>query len=236
MAAGEALKRGLQVMVVAGDQSLRNCSISASSAPSAGARDTPVTSICGFWPHSMAGAGWLAGRSPGRGGLLCAGAGEPVGVGAGFEDVAAEGEPVDDRGAEPGVSEGFGPAAEGFVGGDRDVVAFLAFGEDLEQQFGAAFVEAAPAFLGLAVLDAADVDGLDADPLAGRGIPIRSPAWVPVTAHRSKPLRACPCGRRTFRDQGDPGLLVQATRRLHGPAGGPRRAGISGDRCVTRLR
>jgi hypothetical protein len=38
--------------------------------------------------------------------LLGAGLGEPVGIGAGFEDVAAEGEPVDDRGAEPGVGEG----------------------------------------------------------------------------------------------------------------------------------
>jgi hypothetical protein len=39
------------------------------------------------------------------GGLLCPGLREPAGAGAGFEDVAAEGEPVDDRGAEPGVGE-----------------------------------------------------------------------------------------------------------------------------------
>jgi hypothetical protein len=31
--------------------------------------------------------------------------GEPVGLGAGFDDVAAEGEPVDDGGAELGVGE-----------------------------------------------------------------------------------------------------------------------------------
>jgi hypothetical protein len=32
-----------------------------------------------------------------------------------------------------GVGEGFGPAAEWFVGGHRDGVAFFAFGEDLEE-------------------------------------------------------------------------------------------------------
>ena len=32
--------------------------------------------------------------------------GQPVGVGAGLDDVAAEGEPVDDGGAEAGVGEG----------------------------------------------------------------------------------------------------------------------------------
>jgi hypothetical protein len=46
---------------------------------------------------------------------LCAGLGEAVGVGAGFNDGAVEGEPVDDRGAEPRVSEGLGPAIWGWL-------------------------------------------------------------------------------------------------------------------------
>jgi hypothetical protein len=83
-------------------QLLRNCSISASSAASAGARVTPVTSIAAL--EVAAAGGGLAGRvvSWVGGVLLCAGLREPVGVGAGFEDVAAEGEPVDDGGAEAG--------------------------------------------------------------------------------------------------------------------------------------
>ena len=59
----------------------------------------------------------------GRTGLVLlggAGDGEAVGVGASLDDVAAEGEAVDDGGAEAGVGEGLGPAAEGLVGGDRD--------------------------------------------------------------------------------------------------------------------
>ena len=67
-----------------------------------------------------------------------AGLGEAVGVGAGLDDVAAEGEAVDDGGAEAWVGEGFGPAAEAVVAGDRDGVLFFAFGEDLEEEFGAA--------------------------------------------------------------------------------------------------
>ena len=43
---------------------------------------------------------------------MCAGLGEAVGVGAGLDDGAVEGEPVDDRGAEPGVGEGLGPAGD----------------------------------------------------------------------------------------------------------------------------
>ncbi len=66
---------------------------------------------------------------------------EAVAGGAGLEDVATEGAPVDDGGAEPRVGEGLGPAAVRFVGGDRDAVALLAFGEDLEEQLGAAPVE-----------------------------------------------------------------------------------------------
>jgi hypothetical protein len=42
-----------------------------------------------IWPHPWLGGGGLA---------LLAGVGEAVGVGAGFDDVGAEGEPVDDCG------------------------------------------------------------------------------------------------------------------------------------------
>ena len=63
-------------------------------------------------------------------GLACLVAGlggaQPVGVGAGLDDVGVVGEPVDDGGAEAGVGEGGGPFAEGGVGGDRDGGAFLA--------------------------------------------------------------------------------------------------------------
>jgi hypothetical protein len=59
--------------------------------------------------------------------------GEPVGRSAGLEDVPGERQAVDDRSAEPGVDEGADPAGEGLVGGDRDRVDLLAFGEDLEE-------------------------------------------------------------------------------------------------------
>jgi len=44
--------------------------------------------------------------------LLGSGVGEPVGIGPGFDDVAAEGEPVDGRAAEPWIGERFRPARE----------------------------------------------------------------------------------------------------------------------------
>jgi transposase len=69
------------------------------------------------------------------------GAGEAVGVGAGLDDVAAEGQPVDDGGAEPGIGEGLGPAGKRVVGRDRDGGFLLAVGEHLEQQFRAALIE-----------------------------------------------------------------------------------------------
>ena len=43
-------------------------------------------------------------------GLRRAGVGEAVGLGSGFDDVSAEGEPVDDRGTQPRVGEGLRPA------------------------------------------------------------------------------------------------------------------------------
>ncbi len=67
--------------------------------------------------------------------------GESVAGGACFDDGAVVGQTVDDGGAEAGVGEGLGPAAEGFVGRDRDRVLLLAFGEDLEEEFGTAAVE-----------------------------------------------------------------------------------------------
>src|ERR1019366_2206868 len=61
----------------------------------------------------------------GAAGLAAGGGGaQPVGAGAGGDDVRVVGEPVHDRGAQPGVGEGGGP-----------------FGEDLEQQLGAAAVQ-----------------------------------------------------------------------------------------------
>jgi hypothetical protein len=39
---------------------------------------------------------------------------KPVADGSGFDDLAGEGEPVDDGGAEPWVGEGFGPAIRGW--------------------------------------------------------------------------------------------------------------------------
>lgn len=65
-----------------------------------------------------------------------AGVTESVAGGSGFDDGATVGETVDDGGAQAGVGEGFGPAGEGFVGGDRDGVLLFAFGEDLEEEFG----------------------------------------------------------------------------------------------------
>ena len=67
--------------------------------------------------------------------------GEAVGIAPGVDNVAAEGEPVDDRGAEPRVGEGLGPAGERFVGRDRDGVLLFPFGEDLKEELGAAAVK-----------------------------------------------------------------------------------------------
>ena len=55
--------------------------------------------------------------------------------------MGVEGEPVDDGGAQAGVGEGAVPFGERAVGRDGDRGAFFAFGDDLEQQLGAAFVE-----------------------------------------------------------------------------------------------
>jgi len=67
-----------------------------------------------------------------------AGGAQAVAVVAGLEDVGVEGEPVDDRGGQAGVGEGLAPYGERGVCGDGDGRTFLSFGDDLEQQFGAA--------------------------------------------------------------------------------------------------
>src|SRR5919108_3260158 len=111
----------------------------------------------------------MAVTSAGSGSALAgSGGAQPVGVGAGVDDVRVEGEPVDDGGAEPGVGEGGGPFAEGGVGGDGDGGAFFSFGEDLEQQLGAAAVELEVAQL----VQAEQVDPAVAGDGAGQGLVI----------------------------------------------------------------
>src|SRR3954468_14231267 len=78
-----------------------------------------------------------------RGGCLLAGeaVAEAPGLGAGVDDVGAGGEAVDDGLGEAGVGEDLGPVAERQVGGDDQRSAFVAFGEDLEDEFGGAVGE-----------------------------------------------------------------------------------------------
>jgi hypothetical protein len=65
-----------------------------------------------FWPRPgvMTAAG-LAGFGAAGGGLAGA---EPVGLGAGLEDVGVEGDPVDDRGDQAGVGEDGAPFIRGW--------------------------------------------------------------------------------------------------------------------------
>ena len=70
-----------------------------------------------------------------------AGDAEPVGLGAGLDDVGVEGDAVDDGGDEAGVGDDFAPFAEGEVRGDGDAGLLLSFGQDLEQQLAASGVE-----------------------------------------------------------------------------------------------
>jgi hypothetical protein len=67
--------------------------------------------------------------------------GESVGLGAGLEDVGVEGDAVDDFGDEAGVGEHGCPFDERQICPDDDGGLFLAFGDDPEQQLGAAGVE-----------------------------------------------------------------------------------------------
>jgi hypothetical protein len=88
------------------------------------------------------GGGWLAGGlGSSGGGFGCSGGAEAVGVGAGLDDVGSEGEAVDDGGGQAGVGEGCAPFGERGIGSASDGSFFLAGGDDLEQQFGAAGVE-----------------------------------------------------------------------------------------------
>ena len=58
-----------------------------------------------------------------------------------MDDVRVEGQAVDDGGGQAGVGEGGAPLAERGVGGARDGGSFLAGGDDLEEELGAAGVE-----------------------------------------------------------------------------------------------
>jgi hypothetical protein len=83
---------------------------------------------------------WIS-RSGVFGGLASAGLSKTVGVGAGLDEGRVKGEPVDDGGAEPGFGKGLGLTAEALIGGDGDAGLLLTFGQHLEEQVGAAFVE-----------------------------------------------------------------------------------------------
>ena len=67
--------------------------------------------------------------------------GEAVAGGAGFDDVGAVGDAVDDGGCEPGVGEGPAPFREGRVAHDRYRGALLTLGQDLEEELGGSLVE-----------------------------------------------------------------------------------------------
>ena len=71
-------------------------------------------------------------------GLALEAVAEPPAFVPGVDDVGAVGEPVDDGFGEAGVWEDLGPFAEGEVGRDDQAAAFVAFGEDLEDEFGGA--------------------------------------------------------------------------------------------------
>lgn len=78
--------------------------------------------------------------------------GKSVGVGAGLDDVAAEGEPVERSLRIAGVGEGLGPAGEGLIRRDRGRGLLFAFGQDLEEELGTAAVSSAASASSLANL------------------------------------------------------------------------------------
>ena len=55
--------------------------------------------------------------------------------------MGVEGDPVDDRGDQAGVGKDGAPFAERQVGPDRDGGSLVPFGDDLEEQLGAAGVD-----------------------------------------------------------------------------------------------
>jgi hypothetical protein len=61
---------------------------------------------------------------------------EPVGVAAEGDDFGVVDEPVDHGGGDDLVAEDFSPAAEWLVGGDDQAGAFVAAGDELEEQVG----------------------------------------------------------------------------------------------------
>ena len=73
---------------------------------------------------------WVLSAAGGPGGA------EPVGLGAGLEDVGVEGDPVDDRGDEAGVGEDGAPFIRQ-AGPDRDRGPLFPLGDDLEEQLRA---------------------------------------------------------------------------------------------------
>lgn len=98
-------------------------------------------------------------------GSVSQGVGESVGVGAGFDDVAAEGEAIDDGRAEPRISERLGPSAERLVARYAHGGLLLAFGENLEEQLGSSLVKGHVAKL----VDAEQVDPTVAGDRLGQG-------------------------------------------------------------------
>ena len=55
--------------------------------------------------------------------------------------MGVEGDSVDDGGDEAGVGEDGSPLTERQVGSDGDRCSFFSFGDDLEEEFGAAWVD-----------------------------------------------------------------------------------------------
>jgi len=55
---------------------------------------------------------------------------------SGLDDVGPEGQPIDDRGGQARVSERLTPLGKGRVGGHGDRGPLVAFGQNLEQEFG----------------------------------------------------------------------------------------------------
>jgi hypothetical protein len=124
------------------------------------------------------------------GGSLRSCVSQPVGDGPGFDDVAGEGEPVHDGGAEAEVGKGLGPAAEALVAGDRHRVGLLPLGENLEQQFSAATVE-------LHVSQLVEAEQVD-PPVAGYGL--RQLLLIATNGHLAD--------RNRYARSGVPGSLV----------------------------
>ena len=67
---------------------------------------------------------------------------EAPALGAGVDDVRAVGDPVDDGLRHARVGEHLGPFSERQVGGDDQRSAFVAFGDDLEDELGGAVGQA----------------------------------------------------------------------------------------------